>query len=64
MSVLPEHFEYRNRVVDAEADRLLRLLPTLVIEGPRGCGKTTTARRLAERELLLETDPRARASRR
>ncbi|MCY3806810.1 MAG: DUF4143 domain-containing protein [bacterium] len=60
MSILPEHFEYRNRVVDAEAERFLRLLPTLVIEGPRGCGKTTTARRLAERELHLETDPSAR----
>ena len=60
MSVLPEHFDYRGRVVDGEAERLLRLLPTLVIEGPRGCGKTTTARRLAERELLLDTDPSAR----
>ena len=60
MSVLPDNFQYRSRVVDAEAERLLRLLPTLVIEGPRGCGKTTTARRLAARELLLDTDPSAR----
>ena len=60
MSVLPEHFDYRGRVVDTDAERLLGLLPTLVIEGPRGCGKTTTARRLAERELLLDSDPSAR----
>ena len=60
MSVLPEGFEYRKRVVDAEAERLLGLMPTLVIEGPRGCGKTTTARRLSTRELLLESDQSAR----
>ncbi|MXZ29981.1 MAG: ATP-binding protein [Acidimicrobiia bacterium] len=60
MSVLPRGFEYRDRVVDVEAERLLGLLPTLVVEGTRGCGKSTTARRLAEREFLLDSDPAAR----
>ena len=60
MSLLPQHFDDRTRAVDSEAERLLRLLPTLVIEGPRGCGKTTTARRPAEREILLDSDPSAR----
>ncbi len=61
MSVLPERFDYRPRVVDNEVERRLRLLPTVSVEGSRGCGKTTTARRLANRELLLDQDANARS---
>lgn len=61
MSVLPERFDYRPRVVDDEVERRLRLLPTVLVEGSRGCGKTTTARRLANRELLLDQDANARS---
>ena len=60
MSVLPEGFDYAPRVVDAPIERRLRLLPTVLIEGPRGCGKTTTARRSARGEVLLDQDANAR----
>ena len=59
MSVLPERFDYRPRVVDDEVERRLRVMPTVLVEGSRGCGKTTTARRLANRELLLDQDANA-----
>ena len=60
MSVLPDGFQYSPRVVDGELERRLGILPTVVVEGPRGCGKTTTARRIANSEVLLDTDPNAR----
>lgn len=34
---------YRRRVVDNEIDELMQGLPALVLEGPRGVGKTATA---------------------
>lgn len=34
-------------------------MPTVLIEGPRGCGKTTTGRRLSASEALLDEDPNA-----
>lgn len=51
---------YLPRVVDASVERLLRLIPTVVIEGPRGCGKTTTARQFAASEVTLDAVPNAR----
>ncbi|MHB8247236.1 MAG: ATP-binding protein [Acidimicrobiales bacterium] len=35
--------DYRPRVVDVELDELMRGLPALAVEGPRGVGKTATA---------------------
>ena len=60
MSVLPDEFQYARRVVDAQIERRLRLVPAVLIEGARGCGKTTTARRLANSEVLLDEDASAR----
>ena len=38
----------RSRVVDAELDELLTALPAIALEGPKGVGKTFTARRRAQ----------------
>ena len=45
---------YLARVADGVLERRLRSAPAVLIEGPRACGKTTTARRLAASEVLLE----------
>lgn len=51
---------YRPRIVDDEL--LIRLGATgaVVIEGPKACGKTATARQVAASEVLLDTDLNAR----
>lgn len=52
--------EYRRRVVDSELDELVPGLPALVLEGPKGVGKTETARRRAGSIYQLD-DPAQRA---
>ncbi|MSR19959.1 MAG: ATP-binding protein [Gemmatimonadetes bacterium] len=47
---------YLPRVVDEELDELLRELPAVAIEGPKGVGKTETARRRARTVYQLD-DP-------
>ena len=58
--------KYRRRVVDDELDALLPALPALLIDGPKGVGKTATAiqrcatvRRLDEpaQRAIIEADP-------
>lgn len=58
---------YRRRVVDDELDVLLPALPALLLDGPKGVGKTATAiprcvtvRRLDEpaQRAIIEADPR------
>ena len=39
--------EYLPRTVDLELDELLPLAPAIAIDGPKGVGKTDTARRRA-----------------
>jgi len=51
---------YRPRVVDAELGASLFSAGAVLVEGPRACGKTETARRAAQSEVLLDVDPRAR----
>lgn len=54
--------EYLPRVVDEELEQLLRSSPVVVVEGPKACGKTFTARRAAASEVLIDVDDTARAA--
>lgn len=51
---------YRSRVVDDELHRRLAAAGAVVIEGPKACGKTETARRAAASSVLLDVDASAR----
>ena len=53
---------YRPRVVDAELSMLMSATGAVVVEGPKACGKTETARQLARSEVLLDTDRSARVA--
>jgi predicted AAA+ superfamily ATPase len=54
--------DYRPRIVDRELADHLAASGAVVIEGPRGCGKTETARRAAASEVRLDVDDRARSA--
>ncbi len=51
---------YLPRIVDSELSDRLRGAGAVIIEGPRACGKTSTARQRAASEALLDTDENAR----
>ncbi|WP_423919268.1 ATP-binding protein [Candidatus Poriferisodalis sp.] len=51
---------YRPRVTDSAVERALAAMPTVVIEGPKGCGKTWTGRKFARSEVLFDRDLNAR----
>jgi predicted AAA+ superfamily ATPase len=53
---------YQPRVVDNELQRRLQSVGAVLIEGPKACGKTETARQLAASEVLLDVDQNARAA--
>ena len=48
---------YRGRVVDAEVPVALQSARAVLIEGPKGCGKTWTGQRFAQSEMLIEERP-------
>lgn len=48
------------RVVDAQIAGKLRSVPVVLVEGARGCGKTTTAQQFAASEVLFDEDETAR----
>lgn len=53
---------YRPRVVDTEVAAALAAAGAVLIEGPRACGKTSTASQIAASEVRLDVDPTARAA--
>ncbi|MEO6208353.1 MAG: DUF4143 domain-containing protein [Candidatus Limnocylindrales bacterium] len=53
---------YRPRYADGELAARLGATGAVLIEGPRGCGKTETARQVARSEVRLDVDDEARAA--
>src|SRR5262245_44341062 len=51
---------YRPRIADEELKGRLASMGAVVIEGPKACGKTATARQAAASEILLDVAPGAR----
>jgi hypothetical protein len=51
---------YQHRVMDEELRERLASAGAVVIEGPKACGKTATARQVAASEVLLDIDASAR----
>jgi uncharacterized protein len=47
---------YLERILDAQLERKLAALGAAVMEGPKACGKTMTAQRLAASEVRLDID--------
>ncbi|WOQ16165.1 ATP-binding protein [Raineyella sp. W15-4] len=53
--------DYRSRVADRELARRMSSIGAVLIEGPKGCGKTATASRIARSAIRFDTDANARA---
>jgi predicted AAA+ superfamily ATPase len=53
---------YNPRVLDAELASRLETAGAVVVEGPKACGKTETARQISASEVLLDIDENARAA--
>ena len=51
--------DYIPRIADVFVEQSLRRTGALLIEGPKGCGKTATARHHAESEIKVDIDPDA-----
>jgi predicted AAA+ superfamily ATPase len=54
--------EYRQRVADDQVRQRLASAGAVLLEGPKACGKTWTARRAAASEVLLDVDANAQAA--
>jgi hypothetical protein len=57
--MVDEPLEYRPRLLDRLLSKLFAQLPALMLIGPRGAGKTTTARRWAETIVRLDRSSEA-----
>ena len=53
--------DYTSRIVDGTLAARLRSSSAVLVEGPRGCGKTETARRQANSEALFDVDANLRS---
>lgn len=51
---------YRPRIIDQQLNALLQAVGAVVIEGPKACGKTESARQAAASEVRLDVDRNAR----
>lgn len=58
LRILPAR--YQPRVVNRELAARLGAVGAVVIEGPKACGKTATARQIAASEVLIDVDANAR----
>jgi uncharacterized protein len=58
----PLPVEYRPRFADAELRFMLEAAGAVLVEGPRACGKTATARAAAASSVNLDSDTAARAA--
>jgi len=47
-------FEYKPRLIDNEIDEYLEMIGAILIEGPKWCGKTTTAEQHAKSSIKLQ----------
>ncbi|MBR0059071.1 MAG: ATP-binding protein [Methanobrevibacter sp.] len=47
-------FEYKPRLIDDEIDEYLEMIGAILIEGPKWCGKTTTAEQHAKSSIKLQ----------
>ena len=56
----PSPREYWPRVADSELGRRLRRSGAVLIDGPRACGKTMTAKQVAASSVMLDADRSAR----
>jgi predicted AAA+ superfamily ATPase len=63
VTVSGQSTNYRPRIADAELDLLVKHLPGVMLVGPRGCGKTTTASQRAESQARLDIPTVAEAFR-
>jgi predicted AAA+ superfamily ATPase len=62
LSRVSPRWEYRPRIADSGLRSRLDSAPIVVIEGPKACGKTATARQVAASEALLDVDEALRAA--
>jgi hypothetical protein len=51
---------YTARIADLELEKRLEATGAVLVEGPKACGKTETARQIANSEVLLDVDKDAR----
>jgi len=59
---MPMQLSYQSRVADDALQRRLKRSGAVLIEGPKACGKTETARQIARSEVLLDVDEQARTA--
>ena len=51
-----QHMDYRPRIVDDELDLNMRTFGAVQIKGPKGCGKTTTAKQFAKTVIEFQDE--------